>query len=122
MSPSVREMILVLNDDAVLNGWRRLPQELNSDAAAFAAANGQSFFQYIASNQERSALMGGFMTEIYGSEGAKIASSVPFARFGSLLDVGEAKVIFLSIYCSGIPAFEERYSIFRRRPKLPASF
>lgn len=88
ISPSVREMILVLNDDAVLNGWRRLPQELDSDAAAFAAANGQSFFQYIASNQERSALMGDFMTGIYGPEGAKIAASVPFARFGSLLDVG----------------------------------
>jgi SAM-dependent methyltransferase len=87
-SPSVREMILVLNDDAVLNGWRRLSQVLASGAPAFPAANGVSFFDYIASDQERSALMGGFMTGIYGSEGAKIAASVQFARFGSLLDVG----------------------------------
>jgi O-methyltransferase domain len=87
-SPSVREMILVLNDDAVLNGWIRLSQVLDSGAPAFPAANGESFFDYIASNQERSALMGGFITGIYGSEGAKIGASVPFARFGSLLDVG----------------------------------
>jgi len=86
--PSLREMILVLNDDAVLNGWRRLPQVLDSGAPAFPAANGESFFDYIASDPERSALMGGFMTGIYGSEGAKIAASVPLARFGSLLDVG----------------------------------
>jgi SAM-dependent methyltransferase len=86
--PSLREMILVLNDDAVLNGWRRLPHVLDSGAPAFAAANGESFFHYIAANQERSALMGEFMTGIYGSEGAKIAASVSFARFGSLLDIG----------------------------------
>jgi SAM-dependent methyltransferase len=87
-SPSLREMILVLNDDAVLNGWRRLAEVLESGVPAFAAANGESFFHYIASNQERSALMGDFMTGIYGSEGGKIAISVPFARFGSVLDVG----------------------------------
>jgi O-methyltransferase domain len=87
-SPSVREMILVLNDHAVLNGWIRLSQVLDSGAPGFPGANGESFFDYIASNQERSALMGRFMAGIYGSEGAKIAASVPFARFGSLLDVG----------------------------------
>jgi O-methyltransferase domain len=88
VSPSLREMILVLNDDAVLNGWRRLSQVLNSGAPAFPTANGESFFNYIASDEGRSTLMGEFMTGIYGSEGAKIATSIPFARFGSLLDVG----------------------------------
>jgi SAM-dependent methyltransferase len=87
-SSSLREMILVLNDDAMLNAWRRLPQVLDSGAAAFIAANGQSFFDYTAANHGRSALMGEFMAGIYGDEGAKIAASVPFARFGSLLDVG----------------------------------
>jgi hypothetical protein len=87
-NPSLREMILVLNDDAVLNGWRRLSEVLDSGAPAFATANGESFFHYIAASPERSALMGEFMTGIYGSEGAKIAASIPFAQFGSLLDVG----------------------------------
>jgi predicted O-methyltransferase YrrM len=87
-SPSLREMILVLNEDAVLNGWRRLPHVLESGAPAFPAANGESFFDYIASDEGRSALMGEFMTGIYGSEGAKIATSIPFTRYDSLLDVG----------------------------------
>jgi hypothetical protein len=85
--PSVREMILVLNDDAVLNAWQRLPAVLESGAPAFAAANGMTFFQHIASDQDRSALMGKFMTGIYGPEGAKIAAHFPFGRFRSLLDV-----------------------------------
>jgi SAM-dependent methyltransferase len=87
-SPSLREMILVLNDDAVLNGWLRLPQVLDNGAPGFPIANGKGFFEYISSDKERSSLMGRFMTGIYGSEGAKIAASFPFLRFASLVDVG----------------------------------
>jgi hypothetical protein len=87
-SPSVREMILLLNDDALLKAWQQLPAVLQSGAPAFAAANGTSFFQHVASDRTRSALMGKFMTGIYGPEGAKIAAKFPFGRFSSLLDVG----------------------------------
>lgn len=87
-SPSVREMILVLNDDAVLNAWQQLPTVLESGRPAFAVANGVSFFEHVASDSRRSALMGQFMTGIYGPEGAKIAEHFPFGRFGSLIDVG----------------------------------
>jgi hypothetical protein len=66
VSPSLREMILVLNDDAVLKGWQQLPAVLDSGVPAFAAANGMTFFQYIASDPKRSELMGRFMTGIYG--------------------------------------------------------
>src|SRR5262249_42757203 len=82
-SPSLREMILVLNDDAVLKGWQQLPAVLESGAPAFAAANGMRFFQHIASDPKRSELMGKFMTGIYGPEGAKIAEAYPFGRFRS---------------------------------------
>jgi hypothetical protein len=90
-SPSLREMILILNDDAVLKGWQQLPAVLESGAPAFAAANGMTFFQYIASDPKRSELMGKFMTGIYGPEGPKIAAGFPFARFKSLIDIGGAQ-------------------------------
>ncbi len=90
-SPSLREMILVLNDDAVLKGWQQLPAVLESGTPAFAAANGMTFFQYIAADPKRSELMGKFMTGIYGPEGAKIAAGYPFRRFQSLIDIGGAQ-------------------------------
>lgn len=90
-SPSLREMILILNDDAVLKGWQQLPAVMESGAPAFAAANGMTFFQYIASDPKRSELMGKFMTGIYGPEGAKIAAGFPFGRFQSLIDIGGAQ-------------------------------
>lgn len=90
-SPSLREMILILNDDAVLKGWQQLPAVLESGAPAFAAANGMTFFQYIAADPKRSELMGKFMTGIYGPEGARIAAGYPFGRFQSLIDIGGAQ-------------------------------
>ena len=90
-SPSLREMILVLNDDAVLKGWQQLPAVLESGAPAFAAANGMTFFQYIAADPARSQLMGKFMTGIYGPEGPRIAADFPFGRFRSLIDIGGAQ-------------------------------
>ena len=90
-SPSLREMILILNDDAVLKGWQQLPAVLESGAPAFAAANGMTFFQYIAADPKRSELMGKFMTGIYGPEGARIAAGYPLGRFQSLIDIGGAQ-------------------------------
>src|SRR6266571_944365 len=57
-TPSLREMILILNDDALLQGWQQLPAALQSGASSFAAANGMPFFQYIAADPTRSATMG----------------------------------------------------------------
>jgi hypothetical protein len=90
-SPSLREMILVLNDDAVLKGWQQLAAVLESGAPAFPAANGMTFFQYVASDPRRSELMSKYMTGIYGPEGAKIAAGYPFDRFRSLIDIGGAQ-------------------------------
>ncbi|HLK67810.1 MAG TPA: methyltransferase [Bryobacteraceae bacterium] len=91
VSPSLREMVLVLNDDAVLNGWRQLPDVVESGAPAFPAVNGKTFFQHIAADTKRSQLMGKFMAGIYGPVGARIAEGYPFGRFRSLLDVGGAQ-------------------------------
>jgi len=44
VNPSLREMSLILNDDAVLRGWQHLEQVLMTGNPAFAAANGQTFF------------------------------------------------------------------------------
>jgi hypothetical protein len=87
-TPSLREMILILNDDAVLQGWQHLPTALRSGASSFTAANGMSFFHYIAADPQRSATMGKFMAGIYGSEGPKIAVGYPFSRFSTLIDIG----------------------------------
>jgi hypothetical protein len=87
-TPSLREMILILNDDAVLHGWQRLPAVLQSGAPAFAEANGVPFFQYITADPTRSANMGKFMVGIYGAEGPKIAAGYPFGRFNTLIDIG----------------------------------
>lgn len=86
--PSVREMILVLNDDAVLKAWQQLPAVLETGRSGFAAVNGTTFFEHIASDPERRSLMGKFMTGIYGPEGTKIAAHFPFGQFRSLIDIG----------------------------------
>src|SRR5882724_3031340 len=70
-SPSLREMILILNDDAVLKGWQQFPAVLESGEPAFAAANGMTFFQHVASDPKRSELMSRFMAGIYGPESSK---------------------------------------------------
>jgi hypothetical protein len=88
VASSLREMALVLNDDAVLDAWLRLPAVLESEAPMFTAASGMPFFEYIAADQQRSELMSRYMMGIYGAEGGKIAAGYPFDRFGSLLDVG----------------------------------
>lgn len=90
-SPSLRAMILILNDGAMLKSWQQLPSVMESGAPAFAAVNGMPFFQYIASDPQRSELMSKFMAGIYGPEGARIAEGFPFSRFRSIVDVGGAQ-------------------------------
>jgi len=86
--PSLREMSLILNDDAVLRGWQHLEQVLKTGNPAFPAVNGQTFFEHIASDPKRSETMARFMKGIYGPEGPRIAAGFPFGRFGKLIDVG----------------------------------
>jgi hypothetical protein len=88
VTPSLREMILFLNDDAVLRGWQQLPTVLQSGEPAFAAANGVAFFDYIAADPQRSATVGKAMVGIYGPEGPKIAVGYPFGRFNTFIDIG----------------------------------
>jgi hypothetical protein len=88
VTPSLREMILFLNDDAVLQGWQHLPTALQSGAPSFSAANGVAFFDYIAADPQRSATVGKAMVGIYGPEGPKIAVGYPFSQFATLIDIG----------------------------------
>ncbi len=88
VSPSLREMILVLDDDAVLDGWKQLGTVVDSGEPAFPKVHGTSFFQWLAADQTRSQNMGKFMGGIYGPEGPKIAAGFPFDRFKTILDVG----------------------------------
>jgi hypothetical protein len=86
--PTLHEMSVVLNDDAVLRGWQHLEQVLETGNPAFAAANGRTFFEYVASDPKRSENMARFMKGIYGPEGRRIAAGFPFGRFGRIIDVG----------------------------------
>jgi hypothetical protein len=86
--PSLREMALIMNDDAVLRGWQHLAQVLETGNPAFPAVNGQTWFEYIAANPKRSETMARFMKGIYGPEGPRIAAGFPFGRFGRIIDVG----------------------------------
>jgi hypothetical protein len=79
--PSLREMSLILNDDAMLRGWQHLEQVLETGNPAFAAVNGKTFFEHIASDPKRSETMARFMKGIYGPEGPRIAAGFPFGRF-----------------------------------------
>lgn len=86
--PTLREMTLILNDETVLRGWDKLEQVLETGNPAFAAVNGQTFFQYVSSDAKRSETMARFMKGIYGPEGPRIAAGFPFGRFAKLIDVG----------------------------------
>jgi hypothetical protein len=86
--PSLREMTLVLNDEAVLRGWDQLEEVLNTGVPAFDAVNGKTFFQYLAADPKRSEAMARYMKGVYGPEGPRIAAVFPFSRFRSVMDVG----------------------------------
>jgi hypothetical protein len=47
-NPSLREMSMVLNDDAVLRGWQTIEQVLQTGKPGFNEVNGMGFFQYLA--------------------------------------------------------------------------
>lgn len=86
--PSLREMSLILNDEPMLRGWAQLEQVLETGNPAFAAVNGRTFFEHIASDPKRSETMARFMKGIYGPEGPRIAAGFPFERFGRVIDIG----------------------------------
>jgi hypothetical protein len=88
VTPSLREMTLVLNDDPVLRGWQQLESVLESGKPAFEAVNGMTFFQHLAADPKRSENMAKFMKGVYGPAGPQIAAGFPFGRFKSVLDVG----------------------------------
>lgn len=85
---SLRNMVMVLDDDAVAKGWRRLPDVLASGRPAFDEVNGMGFFEWIKADAGRSAAMASFMGGIYGPQGPKIAAGYDFGRFSTLIDVG----------------------------------
>ena len=86
--PTLREMSLILNGEAILRGWDRLEQVLETGNPAFAAVHGLTFFEHVASDPKRSETMAKFMKGIYGPEGPRIAAGFPFGRFAKVIDVG----------------------------------
>jgi O-methyltransferase domain/Dimerisation domain len=85
---SLRNMITVLDEEAVAQGWRRLSGVLSSGQPAFDAVNGMGFFDWIKADAVRSAEMASFMGGIYGPQGPKIAEGYSFGSFSTLIDVG----------------------------------
>jgi hypothetical protein len=88
VTPSLREMTLVLNDEAVLRGWQQLESVLETGKPAFAAVNGMTFFEHLAVDPKRSENMAKFMKGVYGPAGPQIATGFEFGRFARVLDVG----------------------------------
>lgn len=85
---SLRNMVTVLDDEAVARGWRCLSDCLASGQPAFDAVNGMGFFDWIKSDPVRSAAMASFMGGIYGPQGPKIAAGYPFGNLSTLIDIG----------------------------------
>jgi len=85
---SLRDMVTILDDEAVASGWRRLLDVLESGKPAFDEVNGRGFFDWIKADGGRSAAMAAFMGGIYGPQGPRIASGYPFGRFETLIDIG----------------------------------
>jgi hypothetical protein len=85
---SLRNMVTVLDDEPVVQGWRRLSCVLASGKPAFDAVNGMGFFDWIRADAGRSAEMASFMGGIYGPQGPKIAEGYPFGSFSTLIDIG----------------------------------
>jgi hypothetical protein len=85
---SLRDMVTVLDNDAVASGWQRLPEVLESGKPAFDEVNGMGFFDWLKADPDRSAAMASFMGGIYGPQGPKIATGYPFERFETLIDIG----------------------------------
>jgi hypothetical protein len=85
---SLRDMVTVLDSDAISSGWRRLADVLESGRPAFDQIHGMGFFDWVKADAGRSAAMASFMGGIYGPQGPKIASGYPFGRFETLIDIG----------------------------------
>jgi hypothetical protein len=106
VTPSLRDLLLYLNDDAVLRAWQHLPTVLQSGAPAFAAVNGVAVFDYIAADPKRTETVAKAMAGIYGPEGPKIAVSYPFGRFKTLIDIGGGQGHILAEILKQHPALQ----------------
>lgn len=121
-NPSLREMSLILNDDAVLGGWHQLEEVLATGNPKFAAVNGQTFFEYVASDPKRSETMARFMKGIYGPEGPRIAAGFPFGRFERIMDVGGAQGHILADILQAHPGIKGAVFELPRTAQVAQSF
>jgi len=87
-NPSLREISLVLNDEAPLRAWQKLDRVLQTGQPIFAEINGLTPFEYIAADPVRSGNFARLMRGVYGLEGLCIAQGFPFSRFSTLIDIG----------------------------------
>ena len=87
-TPSLREISLVLNDEAPLRAWQKLDRVLQTGQPIFAEINGLTPFEYFAADPVRSENFARLMRGVYRLEGPCIAQGFPFSRFSSLIDIG----------------------------------
>ena len=119
---SLRDMVTVLDDEAVARGWRRLPDVLASGQPAFDAVNGMGFFDWIKSDPVRSAAMASFMGGIYGPQGPKIAAGYPFGAFRRSSISGVAMATSWRRSLRSIPSCAVPCLISLRPRTLPGAF
>ncbi len=86
--PSLRDAILFLNSNTSLRAWLELERSLKDGKSHFIDVNGATLFDLLAKELDLNEHFAKCMINLYGSEGAKIASGYPFGRFRSLIDVG----------------------------------
>jgi hypothetical protein len=86
--PSLREAILFLNHDVSLRAWLELEQSLKDGKSHFVDVNGATLFELFERDKSLNEHFAKSMINLYGLEGAKIASGYPFGQFRTLIDVG----------------------------------
>jgi hypothetical protein len=86
--PSLREAILFLNHNVSLRAWLELEQSLKDGKSHFVDVNGAPLFELLERDKSLNEHFAKSMINLYGPEGAKIASGYPFGQFRTLIDVG----------------------------------
>jgi O-methyltransferase domain len=88
VEPSLRESILFLNHNVSLRAWLELEQSLKDGKSHFVDVNGAPLFELLERDKSLNEHFAKSMINLYGPEGAKIASGYPFGQFRTLIDVG----------------------------------
>jgi O-methyltransferase domain len=86
--PSLRASILFINHNVSLRAWLELERSLKDGKSHFVDVNGAPLFELFERDKSLNEYFTKSMINLYGPEGAKIASGYPFGQFRTLIDVG----------------------------------